>query len=163
MRKARSHAVTFLALAAAALIGCGSSSSSTGLSHTELRARADAICKQANAQITAVKKLPALGAGPQYAYVLRLLHDELPIVTAEVGALRRLTPSPGDRDTFGEYLRAAAAEAAGAERVRDASETKNASGYNGATLELLTLSTRAIQAATRAGLVECAKRPEPRG
>lgn len=163
VRRARSHAVTFLALTAAALVGCGSSASSTGLTHAELVARADAICGQANNRIAAVKKLPALGAGLPYAYVLGLLHEELPIVTAEVSALRRLTPSHGDQDSFGAHLRAVAAELAVAERVRDASATKNASGYQGATLELVTLSARSVQAATRVGLIECAKRPEPKG
>jgi hypothetical protein len=160
--RAPSHAIAFVALTAAALAGCGSSASSNSLTHAQLVSRADAICKQANERIEAVKKLPPLGASP-YGPVLGLLREELPIFTAEVGALQRLKPSSPDREAFGEYVSAATAELATAGRVRDASAAKNAAAYRGATLELIPESTKSAQTATSFGLVECAKRPEPKG
>ncbi len=165
----RSHHSLLLALSTtAALAGCGSSASSiapsktTALAHSELVSRADAICKQANDRIAAAKKVPA-GEGLPYASIVALVNDELPILTAEVNGLQSLAPSGGDQEAFEEYLRAARGELASARHVRDASARRDASGYRGATLELLTQSTRAVQAAGHLGLVECAKRPEPRG
>ena len=163
VRKAGSHAVVCLTLAAAALAGCGSSTSSSGLTHAELIARANAICKQANDRIVAVKKLPALGSGPPYAPLLRLLRDELPIFSAEIGALQRLKPSHGDEEAFGTFLRAANSELATAVSLRDASAAKDASRFRNTSLELVALSTKSAQAATGVGLVECAKQPEPKG
>jgi hypothetical protein len=148
---------------AAALAGCGSSTTSSGLTHAQLVSRADAICKQANERVEAVKKLPALSAGTPYGPVLRLLREELPIFTAEVGALQRLTPSHGDREGFESYLRAAKAELAAGVGLRDASTAKDASRFRSATLELVALSTKSTQTATGLGLVECAKSPEPKG
>ena len=148
--------------AAAVLAGCGGSSSS-GLTHAQLVSRADAICKQANEKVEAVKKLPTLSTGVPYGPLVRLLREELPIFTAEVGALQRLTPSHGDREGFETYLRAAKAEFAAGVGLRDASVAKDASRFRSASLELVALSTKSTQAAKGLGLVECAKSPEPRG
>jgi hypothetical protein len=159
--------------ASAALLGCGSSGSSTATSispsnpnapaHSELVARADAICKQANDRIVATKKIQAAGQGVPYADVVRLLNEELPILTAEVNALRRLGVSGSDREAFAEYLRATSGELAAAARVRDAATRQDASGYRGDAVEVLAQLARSVQVAHRLGLAECAEKPEPRG
>jgi hypothetical protein len=165
----RSHPSLLVALSTtAALAACGSSASSTApstktaLAHSELVSRADAICKRANDRIAAAKKVSA-GHGLPYASIVALVNDELPILTAEVNGLQSLAPSGGDQEAFEEYLRAARGELVSVRSVRDASTRREASGYRSATLELLTQSTRAVQAAGHLGLVECAKRPEPQG
>lgn len=170
MRPVRSHLAALVALSAAAvLLGCGSSASSTapsntaGLTHSELVSRADAICKQANERIAASKKLAIAGHGVPYASIVALVNDELPILTAEVSGLQRLEPSDGDEVGYREYARAAAGELAAAEHVRGAAVKKDPTDYRSAALELLTQSTRSIKAAGGLGLLECAKRPEPQG
>jgi hypothetical protein len=161
-------------IAAAALVGCGSSVSSTAPSHTTaashttglphtLVLRTDAICRQANERIAAVKTPPAINDGAPYGYVVRLLQDELPVLTAEVSALQRLAPSGGDQEAFREYVRDAAGELAAVGDIRDASVTKDSSAYSRAALELVTQTTRLKQAADHLGLVECAKTPQPQG
>jgi hypothetical protein len=169
-RLARSSgpAVPLLALSAiAALAGCGSSGSATApsrttaLTHSELVARADAICSQANARIAALKPPPS--GGLPYREVARLLAAELPPLSAELNVLESLDPPAGDQEAFTEYLRAVAAELASLGRVRAASAARDANAYRGAALELVTSSTRAVQGATHLGLIECAKRPEPKG
>lgn len=166
----RSQIVQLLALSATAvLIGCGSSATSTAppqtgaLTHSELVSRADAICKQVNERIAAAKKIPTVGQGPPYADAVRLLNDELPILTSELSALQHLQASGADREAFGDYVRAAAGELASAVYVRNASARSDAAGYRSGALELLTQSTRSVQTANRLGLVECAKKPEPQG
>jgi hypothetical protein len=87
-----------LAVVVLLVSGCGSSSGSGRLSHTDLVKRADAICAEAH------QAQQAVPAPKTLADVAPVLDRELPIVRAELRKLAALQPAQEDEAAFKALL-----------------------------------------------------------
>jgi len=162
MRRICSRGALLSALGlAAALVGCGSSSSPTNAAaRAGFVKQADAVCDQAASRIV---KLQAPRSSTELSSAARLLGQELPIATAELSSLRRLAAPGAERGPFSQYLSVAAQEIVIARRVRDFALANEAAAFHEAAAQLAALTPKSDEAASGAGLTACTKATEPHG
>jgi len=163
VRATSRHAALLTALAAAAaLAGCGSSASpsANASARAAFIAQADAICNEADGRIV---KLQPPAANGELSSAARLLGQELPIATAELSSMRRLTPPAAERGPFAQYLLVSAQEIAAAGHLRELAAANDVAGFHEAAAQLAALSPKSNAAAVAAGLGVCLKAPEPHG
>lgn len=162
-----------VALGAVVLAGCGGSSdttsagasgtsgaSGTALSQDEFVSQANAICKDSNTQVEALKA-PTAGSTP--ADQLPTLEKNLSIANDTYAKMSALTPPSDVQAQFAQYLSAAKAQIGLAEDLVIAVNKQDSAKIQSLATQLNAGNSKTDADATSLGLTECAKDVRPQG
>jgi hypothetical protein len=162
-------------IAVGALAGCGgggSTTSATGasgasgasgsapLSKDEFVSQANAICKEGNTKVEALKAPPS--GGPPSGFV-PYLEQTIAIQTPLVGQLEALTPPSNLQSDWDKLIADAKQKQALANKALDAAKANDTSQFTAVIQQLQAMSGSADPLARSIGLAECAKHPTPQG
>ena len=160
-----------VAVGALALAGCGggSSSSTTGasgasgsapLSQSAFVSQANALCKEGNTKVEALKPPPSGGTPSDF---VPYLTQSVAITQPLLASLEALTPPSNLQSDWDKLIADAKAKAALAEKALAAAKANDSSQFNAAIKQLQALSGQDDALTRSIGLTECAKHPQPQG
>jgi hypothetical protein len=147
-----------LAMAVAALAGCGGSSSSA-LTHAQLVSKANSICAQRNAKIAA---LPRSLANPRTAKgTATLLGDVLAIDKPLIAKLHTLKPPAADKTAWDQALAINDRTVQILTQARAAAEANDQAKFTQVSSQLTPLAQKLKHYEVQFGLTQCEKQPVP--
>jgi hypothetical protein len=163
-----------IAVGALAFAGCGggSSSSTTGasgasgasgsapLSQDEFVSQANAICKEGNTKVEALKAPPS--GGPASGFV-SYLEQTIAVQTPLLSQLEALTPPSNLQSDWNKLIADAKQKQALANKALDAAKANDTSQFNAAINQIQAMGNQGDSLASSIGLTECAKHPQPQG
>jgi hypothetical protein len=166
-----------VAVGALAFAGCGggSSTSTTGasgasgasgaagsapLSQSEFVSQANAICKEGNTKIEALKAPPSGGPASGFA---SYLEQSIAVQQPLVSQLEALTPPSNLQSDWNKLIADAKQKQALATKALDAAKANDTSQFNAAINEIQAMGSQGDSLAKSIGLTECAKHPQPQG
>jgi hypothetical protein len=136
--------------------GASGATGATPLSKDEFVSQANAICKESNDKIAAMKA----PASNQLSDVQAAIKEELPVEQETYDKFTALTPPTELQAQFDQLAAAAKAQIALAQQLINAN---NADEANAIIAKAKTLGNKADSAAQSIGLTECAKDVSPQG
>jgi hypothetical protein len=163
-----------VAVGAAALAGCGggSSSSTTGasgasgasgsapLSQDEFVSQANAVCKEQNDQVAALK---APTSTTSIQDQIPTLEQDIAIANDTYTKLSAITPPTDLQSKYSQYLSGGKAQIALANQLIDAAKANDSSKLQQIAAQVNTTKAKLDAQAKALGLTECAKDVRPQG